>query len=214
MAHIGSSGNVRCKKCEQTLHRPPGAEHGVCSQCGDPEWEKEFDLGPRIARFNPYYVIGEAHDGSRITTLDLLGIRQIELRTSVQLCHRLKNTWREVKHDHNAKSGVELIVAFDLPEHEPNAGLWMFHRVKRQQDPAARKCRRHTWGVSAGARDHDLFAAAHLMPCSCGTNCAICSTAEEFALARIKSKTGIDMTAQEKLRGAVRREIDEEAFFP
>ena len=112
-----------------------------------------------------------------------------------------------------AKGGTELIVAFDLPEHGPNAGLWMFHKVKRQQDPAARKCHLHTWGVSAGARDYDLFAAAHLMACSCGTNCAICSTAKEFSLARIKSKTGLDMTSWMKLRDTVRHEIDEEAFL-
>ena len=214
MAPNEDSGNVKCRKCDQTLHRPSGIPHGNCTRCGDPEWDKEFDLGPRVSRLSPYYVIGEAQDGNRITTLDLLGIRQIEFRTSVQLCHRLKNTWREVKHDNMAKSGTELIVAFDLPEHGPNLELWMFYRVNRQLDPAARKCRRHSWGVMAGGRDFDLFAAAHLMACSCDTNCSVCSIAEDFTLARLKSRTGIDMTSQVKLRDAVRHEIDEESFFP
>lgn len=208
------AGNVKCKKCDQTLHRPTGSPKGVCDRCGDPEWDKEFDLGPRVARLNPYYVIGEAHDGNRITTLDLLGVRQVELRTSIQLCHRLKNTWREVKHDNMAKSGTELIIALDLPDHGPNAGLWMFHKVKRQLDPAARKCRLHSWGVNAGARDNDLFAAAHLMTCSCETNCAVCSASKEFSLARIKSKTGTSMTSLVNLREAVRHEIDEAAYLP
>jgi hypothetical protein len=214
MASGTYSGNVRCKKSYQTLHRPTDAAHGSCSQCGDPECEKEFDLGPRVARLNPYYVIGESHDGNRITTLDLLGVRQIELRTSVHLSHRLKNTWREIKHDYSAKSGTDLIVAFDLPEHGSNAGLWMFYKVKRQRDPMARTCRRHAWGVNAGARDYYLFAAAHLLPCSCSTNCAICSVAEEFSLARIRSTVGIDMTSQMKLRDAVRHNIDGEAHIP
>ena len=214
MVPAEDSGNVKCKKCDQILHRPAGVPKGACSQCGDPEWDKEFDLGPRVGRLTPYYVIGESNDGSRITTLDLLGIRQIETRTSVQLSHRLKNSWRQYKHDNLAKSGSELVLSFDLPDHGPNAGMWMFYKVKRQTDPTARKCRRHAWAVMAGGRDYDLFAAAHLMPCGCVPTCAVCSTAAEFSLARIKAKAGLDMTAQVKLRDAVLHEIGEEAFLP
>jgi hypothetical protein len=209
-----SSGNVKCKKCGQNLHRPLGAASEPCTQCGDPEWDEEFDLAPRVGRTVAYYVIGEAQDGNRIVTLDLLGVRQFETRTSVQLCHRLKDSWRKFKQDNSAKSGAELIVSFELPEHGPNAGLWMFHRVKRQLDPAARKCRRHSWALQAGARDYDLFAAAHLYPCSCATNCAMCNTAREFSLARIKLGAGVDITTLVKLRDTVTDEIAEEAYLP
>jgi hypothetical protein len=109
MVAADSTHNANCKKCDQTLHRPPGSLRGTCTRCGDPEWDKAFDLSPRISRLAPYYVIGEAQDGNRVTILDLLGIRQSETRTNVQLCHRLKGTWRKLKQDNLAKSGTELI---------------------------------------------------------------------------------------------------------
>lgn len=182
--------------------------------CGDADWDREFDLSLVVAQKTPYYVIGEAEDGSRITTLDLLGVRQVELRTSVRLCDRLKRSWRKIKNDRLAQDGPELVVSFELPENGPNSGAWMFYRTKRQMDPAARKCKRHLWAVPAGALDRNLFAAAHLMPCSCKPECAVCKVAETFSLARVASRTGIDMTQHVALRDAVSSEMDEDAYFP
>jgi hypothetical protein len=173
----------------------------MCPQCGDPDWDKEFEM-PGVSPKREYYVIGDWQDAARVQHLDLWGVQNIGDKPSAMIPHRLKDTWRKLKMDNLAKSGTELIVVLDKPKTGPNAGKWVFNAVKRQRDPAARACQVHTWGLFAGLTDYDWNRPVHVMyTCTCEKKCALCSVAIRFAEEKNKPNWSvIGMTLITQLR--------------
>jgi hypothetical protein len=176
-----------CLKCNAGWRHgkiPPG---GTCPVCGQPEWDKEYDLSSFLGAGNDYYVAGERiGENGLLMDLDLRLSSNRSSTFRAPLCHRLKSYYRHAKGDLRVDDGRELMVSFDGVAGHPDRRWSM--KVRRQHDWEARRlvtdrCRRHQWAVSVYLGGTNPNFPADREHCGCPTSsaCEVCVVAAKFA---------------------------------
>jgi hypothetical protein len=203
--------NGKCLKCDKGWARSPGPAIEPCPDCGDREWDHEFDLENHLGAGNDYYITGERiSEHGLIMTLQLRGSLNRNATAQAPLCHRLKSYYRHAKNDLGSKDGRALVVSFDrLPGDA--GGRWGM-RIRQQQPWEARRqvtdgCRRHQWAIQV-VRDSDTVnAIGDQMHCACPTDppCEVCTIAEEYSLER-RTQPVYGRRLWSRLQQAVHRE--------
>ena len=130
-----SRQKAHCLRCDKQWEPGPDRARDPCPQCGEPNWDKEVDLGPYLMPLQAYRITNERMDQAMVLTLELQAV-DVRHSTHAVLSHRLKTTYRHQKGDLSVKDGKELIITLENPNAGPNKGLWVITDLHRAPPPA------------------------------------------------------------------------------